>query len=317
MTSRQALALRTLLAATTLILGATEVAAGPLDDRARALAEVRATAIALCPDVDRSSTAQTQTRARRVGAELPSLASRLVGVNSTASSTITSSSGVLQADLARAIQQTRECRVRVLEILVTRVLAYPAPTLAVGTTIRATTSGRPATPARARAPAPAAKRDPVVRVFLKNNLTKQDLVTLAALLPTYDIRLGRSEVDPSAAADTLFVNRDIVQPKEIVRVVEALSKLGVDVKTIQQTPVGGRREIQVGTVVDSPDPNPVQVWQDLKPLRAADLVGRTGTDFWRTAANGVAACLSTDGGMYVGGSCVLDDNARPVLRTPQ
>jgi len=227
--------------------------------------------------------------------------------------------------LAGLIKSNYECRLQVLQILNSKLLGAP-PKVAVNRRIEivsvpkmpprphSVTGGSNGTPIKIEVEKPKYKTisaenvvsKPILRVFLKNNMTSRDVVALAKLLPLYDVRLGKSGIDPSKEADTLFVNRDRVKPDEVIEVMRAMSSLGIPIKTIQQMPVGGRREIQVGTVIDPQSGS--QIFGSVDGIDIDSLSRMNGNIFWKAGLNGHPFCPAGIGFVV---PCKIDLDARP------
>ena len=75
-------------------------------------------------------------------------------------------------------------------------------------------------------------------------------------------------------------------------------------------PVGGRREIQVGTITTTGDV-PEQQFRDIKSLPLDKLSSLKGIDFWIAAYNGAQVFCGTTIGYPT--PCELSDSGRPVL----
>jgi hypothetical protein len=149
----------------------------------------------------------------------------------------------------------------------------------------------------------------IVRVFMKSDLREPGVVALRRALPaSFDVRIGNSDVRPDFSADTLFVNRDKVHEHEVIRVIRTLGAQGVHIKSIQQGIMGGRREIQVGTIA-SDVAQTGQEFANTPPLDPSELAKLQGPDFWRAGFNGYVSCSSGIGRGY---SCAMSADARPV-----
>ena len=315
-------------------LSAAPACAQGLEDQSRALAEIRRTAITLCPTVDNTSQATRAEAKAQVEATLPGLLRRLmnIGANASGSYANSQSRGVLQDQLAALITSTNTCRLEVLRMLQDKMLQDPVPRIVPGTPIsprplarptitrqltsKAATSLQNARTAENRqptlpSPAPIRQTGPTLKVFFKNNLTGRDMAQLAKLLPTWKVVPGgRSLVDPSAAADALFVNRDVIDRTDVVSALRALSAIGVPIRAVIPSYVGGRREIQVGTIVnDSPDGQTSSLNEN-EYLSISKLETLQGSAFWRAAWNEAGFCGSR---LNTAGPCTLDENARPVF----
>lgn len=290
-----------------LIAGAGGARPQTLDQQAQALATIRTYVLAVCPPVEQQSRARQATVGAKISADLPGLIKKLVNLNAGVSGEYktATSQGVLQQDLAKALEGQASCRVTLSMALIPRLLGTPQPVLTPNRPIAIAHVSPPQDRPSGGAPAPApAKNGVVVRVFLKNNITSRDLVTLARLLPAYEVVLGRSGVDPAYEADTLLVNRDTVSPGDVVTVMEALRRLGVPIRSVQQLPLGGRREIEVGAITS--DTGGRQLTLNLRPLDPQALGALHGPAFWRAAYNGVVQCPNFTEG------CVADADGRPV-----
>jgi hypothetical protein len=307
--------LHSVMAVFILLPGSTANAQRTEAENVRALALIRQMTLDICPAIDQRSVSTIQVRERRLESGLGSLVGRLVTLNVGGSQRYqrVETRGPLQRQLAELIRSNYDCRIRVLEIL-NRQLLGPPPQVPVNRRVQVAAVQRPnqsrvsASRPRQTTVAPvAAATKPILRVFLKNNMTSRDVVALAKILPNYDIRLGTSAIDPAKEADTLFVNRDRVSPAEVLEIMRAMAELGVPIKTVQQMPVGGRREVQVGTVID-PNTNDQQ-FRSVDGLDINALSRLTGPAFWRAAVNGHPFCFVAIGFMS---PCALNDQARPV-----
>lgn len=293
--------------ATVMASFASYVHAAKLDDQFRILAEIRTTAVFLCPDVPLTS--RSDSTRQESWSEVSTNRLNTLKSKGTAKTLVErrATEGVLQEQLADLLKNNRACRLQVLRLLQRALLPGPDPRIKPNVTIRVAAAQASSSP-----PKTITKNGPTLRVFLKNNLTNRDIAALAELLPRYNVMLGKSSIEPSVGADTIFVNRDQVTIPEVVAVLRAMQKIGVPIKTVMQTPVGGRRELQVGTVaaIGATYTDQSPLFHDASYLDVEELSRRTGADFWRAATNGYELCLA-DGGMV---SCRLDENARPTLR---
>jgi hypothetical protein len=141
-------------------------------------------------------------------------------------------------------------------------------------------------PAVLSPPPPPAKGAPILRVFLKSNLTMDQVIELRKSLPQFDIRLGRSTHDPKNPADILIVDRNNVSERQVLDVLRALHSENIRIKSVQQFGMG-RPEIQIGTVLL---PKGVPAFADKEPLDLDKLSSLSGDEFWKTAMNGEAWC---------------------------
>jgi hypothetical protein len=146
-----------------------------------------------------------------------------------------------------------------------------------------------------------------VRIFPKSNITERSVQVLQAALPSYSIVLGKSAISRTNSADVLFVNRDLVNKTEVMKVATALNKMGVSIKSIQQSSIGGRREIQVGTIADGE--TAINVFEDYQPLDLSQLQTLNGAAFWREAFNGRVYCQQ---GIGYTTECQMSSDGRPV-----
>ena len=98
-----------------------------------------------------------------------------------------------------------DCRVKVFESLKNDLLGGPAPSVQENKRILPTVSLIHETSSnnKPQTVAPPPPKGPVVRIFPKANLTRQEAIALAKLLPDFSIQLGKSQIDPSMYADTL------------------------------------------------------------------------------------------------------------------
>lgn len=281
----------------------------PVDDP-RMLSVIRDFAIAICPPVDMDTS--NTTHGGKVGAaiDLPGLLKKLLNLKLDVSADYRkeSSHGPLREHLAELQKSNYDCRLKSLTSLYATLLPSPAPVVKPNETIQVPQQPKSGTlPAQPIRKINTGANAPVLRVFLKNNVTSRDAVTLASLLPEFAVKIGRSAVDPEYEADTLFVSRDKVTTGQVLKVMKALEDIGVPIKSVQQQSLGNRKEVQVGTMVgDAPGKT---VFWDKSPLVISDLQRRSGSDFWRTAANGIAICSR---GIGFGAVCKLDDDGRPV-----
>jgi hypothetical protein len=315
------------------------VHAQDFQQRTLALREIQRTALILCPPVETTQrTTQAEAKAQ-VDAVIPGLFRKLLNLNAGASAAVKdeSSRGVLQRHLASLIVSTNQCRLEVLKTLQATMLGPPIAIVSPGKPIAAPPAAMSPPPAPKSGAAPSsapngrknpagakpsaaaapgrmrtvAKTGPTLRLYFKNNLTAIDMAQLAGLLPTFTVVPGaHTMVNRSASADALFVNRDKVSRDEVLKVLEAFEAIGVPIRSVLQTPVGGRREIQAGTVVVYATDNPQDQEQALtgQPyLSAKRLRGLGELEFWRAAWNDVGMCLA-DGQLL---NCALDANARP------
>ena len=148
----------------------------------------------------------------------------------------------------------------------------------------------------------------IIRVFMKSNIRERGVAALQAALPSYDVRIGNSEIDPSNSADLLFVNRSTVTKDSIIRVLEALEHQGVYIKSVQQSELlGSRKEIQVGTFLTK---NGLQMFADSNSLDLAYLNSLSGNEFWKAAFNGKAIC--NDKKVGFGKPCYISNEGEPV-----
>ena len=147
----------------------------------------------------------------------------------------------------------------------------------------------------------------VVRVFMKSNIRERGVASLQSALPSYDVRIGKSDIDPSNLADILVVNRSTVSKDLVIRVIEALQYQGVYIKSVQQSALmGSRKEIQVGTSLTA---DGSQTFAESDPLEISALNSLSGNEFWKAAFNGKAICNDIVGR---GMSCHISDDGKPV-----
>lgn len=100
-----------------------------------------------------------------------------------------------------------------------------------------------------RPPPPPPAGATILKVFPKSNLGLESILRLRTLLPDFDIRQGRSSLSGSRyPAEVLFVDRDKVSERSVVRVLRALHELGVPIKSVQQSSLA--KGVQVGTFSD-------------------------------------------------------------------
>jgi hypothetical protein len=141
-------------------------AAQTLDQQAQALATMRAYVLAVCPPVQQQSRSVQTTAGAKLGADLPGLIKKLINLNAGISGEYktAASQGVLQQDLAKAMEGQNSCRVSLSMALIPKLLGTPQPTLSPDRPVSS------AAPARSRSTeavgAEAAKNGVVVRVFL-------------------------------------------------------------------------------------------------------------------------------------------------------
>ena len=144
----------------------------------------------------------------------------------------------------------------------------------------------------------------VLKVFPKSNLTLEDILRLRVLLPKFDIRQGRSTLT-KYPADVLFVDRDRVPESAVIDVMTALQKLGVAIKSVQQSPLASHG-IQVGTIVPTANR---PAFSEATALDVDKLQSLSGGAFWTTAFNGQAWC-NTGIGTTV--RCAISADGRPI-----
>jgi hypothetical protein len=159
-------------------------------------------------------------------------------------------------------------------------------------------------------PAPPPRGATVLRLFLKKNLTMESVFELRTLLPQFNILLGHSDVGQENAVDTLFVDRDKVDEASVLDVLRSLRKVGVHIKSIQQTTFQ-RPEIQVGTILTrSKETSPfVAAFADAAPLNIEILRNLSGDRLWKAAFNGQAWCYPHGQGVR----CSISPDGRPHL----
>lgn len=305
-----------------------------LQDQTRALAEIRRTAMMFCPTVDNTSQVTKAEAKAQVEASLPGLFKRLIdlGVGVSGSYANTESRGVMQNDLASLIASTNTCRVEVLKTLQDKMLSAPAPRIVPGKPIPVAPPAKPRLnskpPVKTSISAPAGNNSakategssrtvtkrqsgPTLKIFFKNNVTSRDIVQIAKLLPSWKVVPGNgSLVDPSLAADVLLVNRDVVSRDEVIAALQALSLLGVPVKAVIPAQIGGRREIQVGTITENFRDEQENALKDNEYLSIERLKELQGSDFWRAAWNEAGYCGRQ---LNYPDACTLDKDARPVF----
>jgi hypothetical protein len=268
------------------------------------------TATSLCPKPNETRSKTDVEGSGEIQIDLPLLFKRLIelGGKATGKFQNTDSRGVLEGDLAGLVKSANDCRVKVFMFLTERLLGGPPPSVPSNQTIAPSI---PIAGEQSESGASSPLKDgPVIRVFPKANLTQRETVALAKLLPNYSVQTGRSYIDEAEYADTLFVNRNKIHPKEVVATGRALARLGVNIKSIQQAPVGGRREIQVGTTVGGK--NGGSIVEELAPIDLDRLALLDGDEFWRQSYNGgPVTCFS---GLSFFRYCNMDQSARPVPR---
>jgi hypothetical protein len=267
------------------------------------------TATKLCPPPGETSVRSTVEIKGAIKAELPALIKRVseAGGDVAAKYESTTSQGVLAGDLAGVITSANECRVKAFTFLTSILLGGPPPVVPVNQPISRTT---PVVVSQAPEPnvSPLPKDGPTIRIFPKANLTQREMIALAKLLPTYSIQSGRSNIDAENNADTLYVNRDRVTAGEVISTLSALAQLGVPIKSVQQAPVGGRREMQVGTALTPDNGDPV--FEAIQPINIEKLSHMGGIEFWKNAYNGgPVMCIRELGWFDV---CHMDMSGRPV-----
>ena len=267
------------------------------------------TATSLCPKPSEAARRTNTEINGAVKAELPGLMKKVLDVGGQIATTYqnTTTEGVLEVDLSDLIKASNDCRVKVFMFLTERLLGGPAPSVVANQPISRLTPIVATQSATVTSP-PQPQIGPVIRIFPKVNITKREAIALASLLPTFTVQTGSSRIDARNYADTLFVNRDKVSPSEVVSAARALGKLGVHVKSIQQSQTGGRREIQVGTGLDPKDGAPL--FQNLSPIDLEKLSRLDGSEFWRQAFNGgPVLCMLTLGYFEL---CQVASDGRPV-----
>ncbi|MBP2311701.1 hypothetical protein [Azospirillum soli] len=139
-----------------------------------------------------------------------------------------------------------------------------------------------------------ARDSTILKVFPKSNIGSEKMEALRRMLPAkYDVRRGFSDIDVRNPADVLFVNKNRVPRREVVEVIKSLSRLGVEIKSVQSDVLHDRREIQVGTIIDAEQDVPV--FSESSALDLNELAPLSDAQFWEEARNGVRVCSTSIG----------------------
>jgi hypothetical protein len=154
-----------------------------LDSQVRALALIRDAADSICLRVRQSGSSESE----EVHGQVSTTIDRLInaGISGTGQFKSERYEGVLARDLGLVLKESIHCRLAVLTLLQDKLL------VSIGQV------PIPPGPRPRSSPPPVA----ILRVFLRNNMTGADVNALARVLPSYDVRIGVSDIDPRFARE--------------------------------------------------------------------------------------------------------------------
>jgi hypothetical protein len=280
---------------------------------------IRLIAEKTCPAVSTSSYSTTLEANAKLTATLPNLWKALVNLGGELGAKYekSTSQGVVQVQLAGVLVSTNKCRVDIMNKAMAALFAVQ-PNLPAD---RRISPDQPLLMADGdkHAPLPAGKSDTqhpllsapkasdnkastsypqlaVLKVFLKNNLSQQDVVALAKLLPQFDVRMGSSQIEPRYPVDTIFVTRNDRHREDVLALAAALKQLGINIKSVQDSDLHSGRLLEVGTYLS----NGGQTFRDSPALDFNKLAALSDERFWRAAYNGKIMC---SGGPNHGHEC--------------
>lgn len=143
-------------------------------------------------------------------------------------------------------------------------------------------------PDRPRDASPAEPRL-TLRVFARDDL-RDKVGQLRKVLPRdVHVQIGRSQVSPDAPIDMLLINQNVISPRDVLLILNALDQIGLPVRSVQSIRRAKNQEVQAGTI-GAITGLPEQL--DLNELR--NLVGNRRA-FWDAAENGYQCWPSENG----------------------